>query len=177
MAKLTDFFLGAWNLFEILEMNFAAYGYPPEEVRAFVEASSKFYPDFGKLIGQRVEKWLRQQRSRWGVPFDVPEAAFDQVLKNLEALHQALGLAALIKSSETSVESLTAVSLQMQHLYEHKKKIMGRWSAIFKKLRHQIQTQKFYEASDIVSELIARSRQAQESSREIKVLQLPETAG
>ena len=134
LGKLTDFFLGAWDLFKVLEMNFAEDGYPPEKVRAFVEASSEFYPDFGKLIGQRVEKWLCQQRSRWGIPFDVPRTAFDQLIENLDALYQALDLATVVESSEKNVEALTAVSLQIQHLYGHKKKIIGQWSAIFQKI-------------------------------------------
>jgi hypothetical protein len=63
-GELADFFLGASDLFSTLDMNFASEGYPPEKVRAFFKASSKFYPDFGKLVEQRVEKWLQQQLSR-----------------------------------------------------------------------------------------------------------------
>ena len=47
----------------VLDMNFESDRYPPEEVRAFFEATSEFYPDLEKLIEQRVEIWLQEQRS------------------------------------------------------------------------------------------------------------------
>ena len=65
LGELTDFFLGVWDLIGVLDMNFAHNGYPPEEVRAFFEASSEFYPDFGKLVEQRVEAWLQQKRAEF----------------------------------------------------------------------------------------------------------------
>jgi hypothetical protein len=198
LGELTDFFLGAWDLFKVLEMNFAEYGYPPEKVRAFVEASSKFYPDFGKLIEQRVEKWLQQPRSKQvlqqrlaaaarrigsrlamvdvpksAVNIDVPKSTVNEIIKNLEALRQAIE----VENSTKALEVLTAVSLQMQHLYGLKKKIMGRWSAIFRKLSDPIRTKQFYDAWNPVTELLVRFRQAQESYRGTKVVQLPETAG
>ena len=61
LGALTHYFLDAWNLFEALEANFAKSGYPPKQVFAFFEPSSRFYPEFGKLINQRVEKWLQRQ--------------------------------------------------------------------------------------------------------------------
>jgi hypothetical protein len=67
LGELADFFLGAWNLFSVLRINFAHQGYPPEKVRAFFHARSRFYPDFGKLVEQRVEEWLQQQRGRSGI--------------------------------------------------------------------------------------------------------------
>ena len=63
LGELTDFFLGAWDLIGVLDMNFESDRYPPEEVRAFFEATSEFYPDLEKLIEQRVEIWLQEQRS------------------------------------------------------------------------------------------------------------------
>jgi len=64
LGELVDFFLEGWDLFEVLEMNFGGMsGYPPEQVRSFFVASSEFYRDFGKLIEQRVEKWLHEKRS------------------------------------------------------------------------------------------------------------------
>ncbi len=59
LMELTDFFLGAWDLLEVLDMNLEG-GYFGN-VRAFFNGSSEFYPDFGKLIEQRVETWLQQK--------------------------------------------------------------------------------------------------------------------
>lgn len=66
LGELEDYFLGAWDLFGLLDMNFEADDYPPERVRCFVEASSEFYSDFGKLIGERVDGWLRVQHAEDG---------------------------------------------------------------------------------------------------------------
>ena len=63
LGQLTRFFLRAWDFCQVLKVNFAKEGYPPEKVLGFFEASSEFYPEFGELINQRVEKWLQQQRS------------------------------------------------------------------------------------------------------------------
>jgi hypothetical protein len=63
LGELTDFFLGAWDLIGVLDSNFESDRYPPEEVRAFFEATSEFYPDLERLIEQRVEIWLQEQRS------------------------------------------------------------------------------------------------------------------
>ena len=63
LGDLCDFFLGAWDLFSVLEMNFGGDGYPPEEVLSFFSASSEFYPAFNRLVGQRVEEWLREKNS------------------------------------------------------------------------------------------------------------------
>jgi hypothetical protein len=63
LGELADFFLGAWDLIGVLEMNFESNRYPADEVRSFFEASSEFYPDFQVLIGQRVETWLQQKLS------------------------------------------------------------------------------------------------------------------
>lgn len=73
LGKLADFFLDAWDLLGVLEGNFGDEGYPPDEVRAFFEASSEFYPDFGRLIEQRVEAWLQQKRA--GLDEDTDEGA------------------------------------------------------------------------------------------------------
>jgi hypothetical protein len=62
LGELTDFFLGAWDLIEVLEMNFEGDGHPPDSVRGFFEASSDFYPEFARLVVQRVENWLRKKR-------------------------------------------------------------------------------------------------------------------
>jgi hypothetical protein len=66
LGELADFFLGAWDLFDVLSMNFGEHRYPAEDVRGFFEASSEFYPDFGKVIQQRVETWLQQKLSEFG---------------------------------------------------------------------------------------------------------------
>jgi hypothetical protein len=61
LSELYDFFLGAWDLFSVLEMNFDSDGYPEDEVINFFSASSEFYPAFDQLVGQRVKEWLREK--------------------------------------------------------------------------------------------------------------------
>jgi len=63
LGELADFLLGAWDLIGVLDMNFEDNRYPADEVRSFFEASSQFYPDFGRLIEQRMEAWLQQKLS------------------------------------------------------------------------------------------------------------------
>jgi hypothetical protein len=61
LAELADFFLGGWDLLQVLEMN--SFGEPgrADEARAFAWASSEFYPGFKQLIQQRVEAWVQEQ--------------------------------------------------------------------------------------------------------------------
>ena len=61
LAELADFFLGGWNLLEVLEMNCLGEAGRADEARAFFWASSEFYPGFKHLIEQRVEVWLQEQ--------------------------------------------------------------------------------------------------------------------
>lgn len=60
LEQLVDFFLGAWDLLGVLEMNFVEWGnYDPDEVKAFiVDATSSFYDQFDQLIDMRVDAWL-----------------------------------------------------------------------------------------------------------------------
>jgi hypothetical protein len=53
LGEITDFFLGAWDLMAVLEMNFdndldASLG--------FFRTESDFYPEFDQLCRQRVEE-------------------------------------------------------------------------------------------------------------------------
>ena len=61
VSELADFFLGAWDLFSILDLNFESDGRRADEVRAFFWGSSEFYPGFKALIAHRVEEWLKPQ--------------------------------------------------------------------------------------------------------------------
>jgi len=61
VSELADFFLQAWDLFSILDMNFDSDGRRADEVRAFFWGSSEFYPGFNALIAHRVEEWLEPQ--------------------------------------------------------------------------------------------------------------------
>jgi hypothetical protein len=63
VAELADFFLNAWDLLGVLDMNFEEKRYPPSDVMAFFWGSSEFYPDFGRLIALRVESWLQERRA------------------------------------------------------------------------------------------------------------------
>src|SRR5205085_7492 len=64
VSELADFFLQAWDLFMILDMNFESDGRRANEVRAFFWGSSEFYPGFKLLLAHRVEEWLEPRTSR-----------------------------------------------------------------------------------------------------------------
>jgi hypothetical protein len=59
LGELLRFFDGAWPVLDVLAMNFDPSSTDPETIRAFVlEAHSPFYPDFGRLVLQRIEAWI-----------------------------------------------------------------------------------------------------------------------
>jgi hypothetical protein len=51
LGELEEFFLGAWPLLDVLEMNFQA---ETEEMLRFFRAFSEFYADFDQLLRERV---------------------------------------------------------------------------------------------------------------------------
>lgn len=68
LKQLTDFFIGAWDLFACLDGNFDYDNYPRDEVHDFiVDASSSFYAEFGRLIHERIDTWLDERRSALGL--------------------------------------------------------------------------------------------------------------
>jgi hypothetical protein len=48
----------ALDLYSVLEMNFGDSGYAREQMLAFFDASSEFYPEWDRLLRSRVEAWL-----------------------------------------------------------------------------------------------------------------------
>ena len=65
LGKLVDFFLSAWNLFEVIESNFDPADYDQlDEIHCFFEASSEFYPEFDRAVRRRVDYWLDEFRSQ-----------------------------------------------------------------------------------------------------------------
>ena len=68
LRELVDFFLGSWNLLQVLNVNFWEHAYPPARVHGFVNViSSDFYPDFEDEVRRRVNDWLALKR---GEPVD-----------------------------------------------------------------------------------------------------------
>jgi len=68
LRELVDFFLGSWNLLQVLDVNFWEHSYPPRKVHGFLnDVSSDFYPDFGDEVRRRVDVWLALKR---GEPVD-----------------------------------------------------------------------------------------------------------
>lgn len=53
LQELTDFFLGAWHLDEVLEMNSLDY----DGSQRFVHPSSSFYPQFEELVRRKIQEW------------------------------------------------------------------------------------------------------------------------
>ncbi len=72
LQQLVDFFLGAWNLLDCLDVNFRDDAYPRNRVKAFVlGASSNFYADFGEMVDTRVDDWLDARHAE--LDLDDPE--------------------------------------------------------------------------------------------------------
>ena len=51
VGEMADFFLEAWSLIDVLEMNFEG---DVKSALGFFTAKSEFYPDFDRLCRQRV---------------------------------------------------------------------------------------------------------------------------
>jgi hypothetical protein len=114
LSELTDFFLSAWPLLEVLEMNFGETDTDPDDIRYFVlDASSSFYAQFGELIYLRVDEWLAEKgflKNKENIEdsSDEIESIEDQHIKEwLErsdwprsALRDALGLGARAENSQ-----------------------------------------------------------------------------
>lgn len=65
LGQMTDFFLKAWDLLSVLEFNFEDPHYSADEIKAFVvDASSSFYADFGRLIEERIDRWIDKRQSQ-----------------------------------------------------------------------------------------------------------------
>jgi hypothetical protein len=73
LAKLEDFFNGAWSIFDVLEMNFGRDGFDTDQILDFVSIDSQFYPEIRKLYLRRIIDWAaerRRQASDAGQPAD-----------------------------------------------------------------------------------------------------------
>ena len=59
LSELVQFFMAAWDLQIVLDVNFVENSYPRSYARGFiVDASSSFYAQFGNAIGNYVENWI-----------------------------------------------------------------------------------------------------------------------
>jgi hypothetical protein len=68
LNELFNFFIKGWDLFCCLEANFGDHAYPRDEVQGFiVDASSSFYGEFGDLVTQKVDTWIKQQKQERGL--------------------------------------------------------------------------------------------------------------
>jgi hypothetical protein len=57
LGELVAFFLGAWHLNEVLEMN----ELDREGAQDFTHPSSEFYPEFGKAIRAKINEWCPEE--------------------------------------------------------------------------------------------------------------------
>lgn len=62
LGELTDFLLGAWDLFQVLEMNFSRGDSSLDDALTFFRGESAFYPDFDALLRSRVKAWWTETR-------------------------------------------------------------------------------------------------------------------
>ena len=64
LRELESFFIGAWSIFDVLEMNFGESGYDEDEMQAFVvEVGSSFYPELDTLMRERISAWGAARRT------------------------------------------------------------------------------------------------------------------
>ena len=65
LSELIKFFMTAWDLQVLLDVNFVGNGYPRSHARGFiVDASSSFYAQFGNAMDNYVENWIRVARKQ-----------------------------------------------------------------------------------------------------------------
>jgi hypothetical protein len=57
LGDLTDFFLGAWDLVQVLERNFPSGTSSLNEALEFFQGESAFYPDFDAALRTRAKAW------------------------------------------------------------------------------------------------------------------------
>ena len=62
LGELTDFLLGAWDLMQVLEMNFEQGDNSLDDALEFFRGESAFYPEFDNLLRSRVTAWWTQER-------------------------------------------------------------------------------------------------------------------
>jgi hypothetical protein len=72
LGELEEFLNGAWSIFDNLEMNFGDDGYDRDRIRSFWSVTSPFYPQIGRLYGERIEAWADERRRENG--FDEEDA-------------------------------------------------------------------------------------------------------
>jgi len=58
LGELENFFMGAWSLMDVLEMNYEG---DVEQMLGFFRATSEFYPDLDRLLRKRVIESPRAQ--------------------------------------------------------------------------------------------------------------------
>lgn len=59
LAELLGFFLGAWRLDEVIEMN----ELDREGAQDFTNPSSEFYPEFSAAIRAKIDEWCPAEKS------------------------------------------------------------------------------------------------------------------
>jgi hypothetical protein len=63
LGELEAFLNGAWSIFDVLAMNFGRDGYVIEDMLAFVNVDSQFYPQIDELYRRRIEAWADVRRA------------------------------------------------------------------------------------------------------------------
>lgn len=77
-SQLVDFFLGSWDLLNVLGFNFCDDGFPPRQVHRFLlEVRSSFYPDFEDEVRRRVDVWLAAERGEAVSPWNADDLDVD----------------------------------------------------------------------------------------------------
>jgi len=63
LGQLTNFFLGAWDLLNVLGFNFEHPSYSEDEIKAFDMTTDEAYEgEFGQLIDARIDRWIRSRK-------------------------------------------------------------------------------------------------------------------
>ncbi len=63
LGELERFFDGAWSVLGVIAMNYGDDCDPVKALAFVTDAHSPFYPDFGRLVRWRIERWVEGRRN------------------------------------------------------------------------------------------------------------------
>lgn len=107
LREITKFFLHAFPLFKVLEMNFGERfqedDFDRDDVRTFIsDASSSFYAQFGELIYLNVDEWIANK-----VAITNTQETKAEKKSDLEAIHNLRDTSDLLRSNRLNQEAET----------------------------------------------------------------------
>jgi hypothetical protein len=152
LAELADFFLAAWPLMDVLEMNFGG------DLKAsldFFLAESDFYPEFDRLCRLRVSQHFAERSSKDASHDDNP---MDDSIAILESLSGLIG----DRDREKSFDMVTALLLETTKVFGQDPATMAKLFPLLEQIKNDIQQQKFDDALPRVLALLSGFRKVKQ---------------